>query len=500
MTIRFTKSWNGYYEGQIVTNPAGGNTEAQLIALGYAVADLDGPDNSFQLAKFATDTSGNVTGLVGPGGERYSLQRAKRYGVDYEATPGTALYPLSTTTPPSPTGATGTTALDATVLWDGLQTWKVTNTQTSANIAVTHNLAVAYSAPRVAPSLFIPIYIPDYKSLNNIAITLSMGNTAFTNVFAHTTYAIGPTGHADKQRNGWHMLVISPGDWTVGAGTPVWTDTINSIRLRFIKDATGGNDGIAYFGTPYMHKSTVAQLLIYADDVHRSFYNNGLPIFDSLGLRVNLSCAKGWINNASYMSQEMYLDAQDRGHEICVHSLNQIGVNVLTYEDAIADIAENQAYVRDVIRSPFGYKHFVYPNGRYWPSGASRADLSVIDYCRDSLGIVLARTTDDPIRVTYKTTLGLTKDSQKYNQLLLPETLPTNADKTVATAKAAIDTLIAKKAVGTWVQHHVGYDGTDDLMMPAAVQEVAEYIADKVAGGALICPTGADFIAGLSGG
>lgn len=69
MTIRFTKSWNGYYEGQIVSNPAGGNTEAQLIALGYAVSDLDGPDNSFELAKFATDSSNNVTGLVGQGGK-----------------------------------------------------------------------------------------------------------------------------------------------------------------------------------------------------------------------------------------------------------------------------------------------------------------------------------------------------------------------------------------------------------------------------------------------
>lgn len=46
MTIRFIKSWNGYYEGQIVTNPAGGNSEATLISLGYAVSDLDGPDKS----------------------------------------------------------------------------------------------------------------------------------------------------------------------------------------------------------------------------------------------------------------------------------------------------------------------------------------------------------------------------------------------------------------------------------------------------------------------
>ena len=86
MTIRFTKSWNGYYEGQIVSNPAGGNTEAQLIALGYAVADLDGPDNSLQLAKLATDSSGNVTGLVGPGGgvaQRFSADSITPYNIAF---------------------------------------------------------------------------------------------------------------------------------------------------------------------------------------------------------------------------------------------------------------------------------------------------------------------------------------------------------------------------------------------------------------------------------
>ena len=45
MTIRFIKSWNGYYEGQIVTSP-NGRSEADLVTLGYAVTDLDGPDNS----------------------------------------------------------------------------------------------------------------------------------------------------------------------------------------------------------------------------------------------------------------------------------------------------------------------------------------------------------------------------------------------------------------------------------------------------------------------
>lgn len=452
------------------------------------------PEVFGQEAKFnATEDA-----LVGQGGVEIPFRPRARFGKDYETSPGTEMFALSTTTPPAPTGAAGTAALDSAIRWDGLPTWKVVNQTVSGNIAVTHNLAVAFVAPRVAPTFFIPVYVPDYRSLNNIAITLSMGDAAYTNVFSHSAYAIGPTGHTDKQRNGWHLIAISPSDWLVGAGVPLWTMTINSIRLRFFKDSAGGNDGIAYFGTPFLHKQSVAQLLLYADDVHRGFYNDGLPIFDALGLKLNLACAKGWINNSSYMSQAMYLDAQDRGHEICVHSLNQIGVNVLGFAASVADIAENQAYVRDVIGSPFGFKHWVWPNGRYWLDGLDRSDMSVVNYCRDTLGIVLARTTDDPLRSTYKTTLGMTKDAAKYNQLLLPETFPTNADKTVTTAKAAIDNLIAHKAVGTWVQHYVGYNGADDLMLPAAVQEVAEYIAAKVASGVLVCPTGSNFISGLT--
>jgi hypothetical protein len=67
----------------------------------------------------------------------------------------------------------------------------------------------------------------------------------------------------------------------------------------------------------------------------------------------------------------------------------------------------------------------------------------------------------------------------------------------VATAKAAIDLLIAGKRIGTWVQHYLGNSGADDLQQTTAVQEVAEYIADKVASGVLVCPTGGEFIASL---
>ena len=45
MTIRFIQAWNGYYPGQIVSNP-NGNTEANLVSLGYASADLNGTDGA----------------------------------------------------------------------------------------------------------------------------------------------------------------------------------------------------------------------------------------------------------------------------------------------------------------------------------------------------------------------------------------------------------------------------------------------------------------------
>lgn len=65
MTIRIIQQWNGYAPDQIVSG-LGSTEEARLIALGFASADLDGPDGGGEIAKFATDASSRVTGLVDP--------------------------------------------------------------------------------------------------------------------------------------------------------------------------------------------------------------------------------------------------------------------------------------------------------------------------------------------------------------------------------------------------------------------------------------------------
>ena len=71
MTVRFLQSWAGYQPDQIVS---GLSNEAALIAAGLAAADLDGAnDGTESIAKWQTDASGNVAGLVGPDGNTLPL-------------------------------------------------------------------------------------------------------------------------------------------------------------------------------------------------------------------------------------------------------------------------------------------------------------------------------------------------------------------------------------------------------------------------------------------
>lgn len=434
-----------------------------------------------------------VSGLQSAGGAPVSGAWNRRYAGAYIQSPGSAPFVLSSTTPPAGTGATGSSTLSSEYLYQGAQTWKLTNTTTSGTINFSYTLPTAFSAPRVAPHFLLPVYIPDYKSVNDLGIVLSMGDAAFTNTYSFT-YAIGPTGHADKQRNGWHFIAVSPSDWAVGAGAPSWLSTVNAVRIRFVKNASGGNDGIVHVAQPIFHQLSVAQLLLYADDVHRSFYLNGLPLADALGLRFNLAAARGWLNNATYMNDSMYRDALARGHEICVHSLNQIGVQLPDVAAATADIAFNQEYVRS-IGSTFGSRHFVWPNGRYWLT--DRSDMSVVNSIRDSLGFVLGRTTDDPLRTTSKYCTGWVNEPEKHNQLLIPESFPFNSGTTLAQFRTVIDDLIQRKAVGSLVLHRTAFDGTSDEMMPGVLQQMLEYVAEKNAAGALRVPTGEQFYGGL---
>ncbi|MCW7540967.1 polysaccharide deacetylase family protein [Aquabacterium sp. A7-Y] len=421
----------------------------------------------------------------------------RRWGDDYERTPGDKILDVPNTAPVVGTGTMppSTSAISSCVQWNCRNTLQMSNLQggNGGTCNFTFDLPTPYVAQKVAPTLFVPVYIPDYTAVENIQIRLSMGDTTFNNYY-QAAWGVGPSGHNDKQRNGWHLISIGPSEWTSG-GSPTWTNTINSIRVRFV-NRNYPAASVIYMGDPVLQRSAVPSLLVYADDAYASFYTHALPIFDTYGLKVNIALAKNWVGCCGYMSLSQYLDAMARGHEICVHSTNRIGVQLKTLEDAVADVSENQAYVRDVIGAPWGYKHFVYPNGQYWIS--SRADMSVVDALRDQLGIVLARTTDDPLRPTSRTPLGFTLDTSRHNQLTMPELGPWTAD-TAVTIKSAIDTLIDRRNVSSLVYHATSPSARFEFELPSVIESVAEYIAEKQAEGKLLVQTGQQFANGLRG-
>ena len=75
MTIRFLKSLQGNYEGQIVSGLSGVE-ETRLVGLGYASYDLDGEASNIIDAKFKTSANGDITGLDA-GGETILLKNNK---------------------------------------------------------------------------------------------------------------------------------------------------------------------------------------------------------------------------------------------------------------------------------------------------------------------------------------------------------------------------------------------------------------------------------------
>lgn len=421
-----------------------------------------------------------------------------KWGVDYERTPGAMLLDVPSTTPVTGGGTTpaSTSAISSSIQWNGRNTMQMNNLQggNGATVSFTWTLPTPYPAQAIAPTFFVPVYIPDHTAVETIQIHLSMGDTTFTNYYQFN-WQVGPSGHDDKKRNGWHLVSAGPSDWLVG-GTPAWTSTINAIRIRFTNRNYPAASSI-YMADPVLQRSAIPSILLYADDAYAGFYTHALPIFDAYGLKVNIALAKNIVGNGGYMSLAQYVDARARGHEICVHSTNRIGVQLTTVPDAVADVAENQAYVRDVVGEPWGYKHIAYVNGQYWI--ANRADMSVVDALRDQLGIVLGRTTDDPNRTTTRTPLDMSLEgSNLYNRLTLP---PMNAaaTDTVDEAKAAVDLLIARRHVGAYYWHSVAPSEPSVLNMPSAVEQIAEYLAQKQAEKKLLVLTGQQFVAGLAG-
>lgn len=451
-------------------------------------------DKTVKALRGVFDTNDNFLGLLGMGekkGQVLSLGQRRNKLNSYTMTPGEILFNTDTSEPPAPTGAAGTAARTNAMTWQGGQTWRLSNTTDGGNIAFT--IPVNVPAQPAMVGMFLPVFIENYEAMLGFQVYVSMGDETYTNVYRYE-WGVGPAGNDDKKRDGWHLIHIPPSAWVVDAGAPA-SQAIRSIRLRWIRQP-GANNATVFVGSPRVGIKPRTQVLIYADDVPQSFYKNALPIFDAYGLPVNLACAANWTATSQYMTTAMFKDAINRGHEVCCHSTNRIGVQLTTLDQVRADTVVNQSFVRNVLGQEFGAKHWAFANGQYWIN--NRDDLGVLAMMRDELGIVMARTTDDPLRPTTRALVGLLNDTARTNLLTIPETLPNNTSTTQAAVLSQLDAALASGDLVTLVYHDVALNAAIAMENTACVEAVAKRLARAVGEGEVDVVKASAFYDGLT--
>ena len=320
MTIRFTKSWNGYYEGQIVTNPAGGNTEAQLIALGYAVSDLDGPDNSFELAKFATDPlTGNVTGLVGPGGLQVPVGEVAIPAVSNRVIQRfTSLHNTTITL----SNATAVTTIDPASPF-GCPALKVVVTFTTAGGRVDVEPA-ALNIPNWNGNIGFTAWFDDPTRIGQVAV---MSGTAGYALYQQANRPIMSGGdlvggHRVEVGGPIRKNNVTDGGFVFG------TNTLQATKLRVTAGASG------YVATFWVKDCFIAQPMrpivsFTFDDGFDNWVTQVMPIMSKHGVKATFSVNSAAIDGGGYISSSNLATLIASGHQVACHNVNNYKLQTL---------------------------------------------------------------------------------------------------------------------------------------------------------------------------
>ena len=368
MTIRIIQQWNGYSPDQIVSG-LGSTEEARLIGLGFASADLDGPDGGGQVAKLSTDANGNTV-LVGEDGETYPLGNSPTQRLS-----GRVIANYGTLTGYVPTNCTQ--ALVATPV--GGSTRHKPNMGNS--IRATTSGATA-SAQVEFPAITVPgnpsgrvdlwVYVEDVSAGPYFTLYLAVEG-AYTNHF----YKSLPT----PTRNGWHCYTVKESEFTVGSGAPTLA-TVTRGRVRFgCAAATSVIINRVVFGA----SGTPLVALIW-DDGNDSDYDYVLPLLNKYKLIGNFSIIADNIDGPGNLTTDQLKMIADAGHKLIVHGGTNLST-LPTIADAYADMDANRAYLESL---GIGADADVY----VWPNGAymyAAGNAGLMDYA-ESKGYVGAFT------------------------------------------------------------------------------------------------------------
>lgn len=265
-----------------------------------------------------------------------------------------------------------------------------TSTGASQYVRATQTLTTSFVNRAVAVT--VPIFVPDYTKVSQIAILLS--SDGFSSKFWQTYYT--------PEFSGLHMVGLSEritqglagGQQYTGAGSIGTEEAITHVRIQMTLADTVS--GVISVGQPIVGAAKRAQVMMTVDDgeatimrrLDSAFPWSPYEYATSCGLKLSFFLIPALLNTSGYMTTADVNRVLADGHRVYPHgasSLASLANDAARRADIEANIAGLVAL--GIPRSDL-LRCYAYPNGVF---EVSAGDTSIFQILSD-FGFVLART------------------------------------------------------------------------------------------------------------
>jgi hypothetical protein len=302
-----------------VLGPFGEGASIILSNQSCASFDYDGQIVGATPASYSLDSSGNVTGLVGPGGDAFYAGKRVRNNKDrYPFIDCTAAANITDFNIGTVTGATITT--DTSVLFDGQPTIRVDIPAGAPSGTIRLGLIGASVTPPASwdgSRSVVSMMSSNTAGVGGLA-GFYWSDSGFTNYYLATTgnYGGNYPDRFVRANEWWYMQFDNPTQrstrggaippvWGVGAGTPTFSNGSNTAyRPRLTFSYTSQGSAMSFWlGFCGLVGARRPKCVITLDDGYASWASFFVPLCKYYNLPVSVGVIKNLIGTGGYMTQ-----------------------------------------------------------------------------------------------------------------------------------------------------------------------------------------------------
>lgn len=376
----------------------------------------------------------------------------------------------------------------------------VTNTGSNGStLNVSKTLTTAITAPISAPTLLIPLYIPDYTKVNGITILLGSSST-FATAWKYV-YNIGPSATDRLKYNGWHLVKVGAGDWIADGGTPPtdWSWNITDIRIKWVSSGGGLPSVLGFDDWQLNHKAKAKIVIITDQTYYAANYQYLRQLTKSLAIPMTLAITPFWLGQTGKMTLDQVKELVAEGAGLAIRP-NSASDTFTTTTDYVNHVKEHQQYLVDNFGKigESGARFIVYNQGKYWLSGSATtfADMTIPTAISTECGIVAGRSTKATNYPDFQV-----NGADNYAPNILHAGIIGNwSGETVTYVKAEIDKAIDRGNTIYLFWHDIFPDASvDNINNSVDVASLFDYIALKRSQGLIDPMTWDAWYDGLTG-